>query len=539
MSDKVQTSFSDVLKVDGVFAKGYGLIPKIAMQDTELSLTAKTIYALFCSFAGNGNTTFPGRDYIRKTLDLSKDTYYKYLKQLTDQGYITIKKNFQENGQYANNIYTLENNPKKITLEQQQEQSGSLLYGTLSYTGIRSAGYGLIPRMVMLDDRLSTKAKGLYAYLASYSGAGKVAFPSVSKIQYHLQISTSSYHRFLRELRKLNYLMVVQRHIDGKLGVNDYFLTENPDVDSARELTAKKSVSFTDAYRKRTEEKDQCSQIWDMDNQRSQNWDMDNQRGQIWDTVNQRSQNWDTDNQRSQIWDMDNQHGQIWDTDNQPSQIWDMDQTPVTQEFHQRSQIWDTVNQDMVKQDTVVQDTVKSYTVKQDTAVQDMAVQDMANQDMANQDTEKQDTISNSFSSNSSLYYQSINQQVPSHWIDSMDRNMLREYIQETLEFDSFKDTGIPHTFSQVNGLIELVLDVLQTQTATIRINGGEIPRLDAIKRFLDLTYEHYEYVLECVQSQSGKIRNIRAYYLTALYNAPSTMDAWYEQRVNYDLRNS
>ncbi|MBR2896258.1 MAG: helix-turn-helix domain-containing protein [Oscillospiraceae bacterium] len=499
MSDKVQTSFSDVLKVDGVFAKGYGLIPKIAMQDTELSLTAKTIYALFCSFAGNGNTTFPGRDYIRKTLDLSKDTYYKYLKQLTDQGYITIKKNFQENGQYANNIYTLENNPKKITLEQQQEQSGSLLYGTLSYTGIRSAGYGLIPRMVMLDDRLSTKAKGLYAYLASYSGAGKVAFPSVSKIQYHLQISTSSYHRFLRELRKLNYLMVVQRHIDGKLGVNDYFLTENPDVDSARELTAKKSVSFTDAYRKRTEEKDQCSQIWDMDNQ----------------------------------------HGQIWDTDNQPSQIWDMDQTPVTQEFHQRSQIWDTVNQDMVKQDTVVQDTVKSYTVKQDTAVQDMAVQDMANQDMANQDTEKQDTISNSFSSNSSLYYQSINQQVPSHWIDSMDRNMLREYIQETLEFDSFKDTGIPHTFSQVNGLIELVLDVLQTQTATIRINGGEIPRLDAIKRFLDLTYEHYEYVLECVQSQSGKIRNIRAYYLTALYNAPSTMDAWYEQRVNYDLRNS
>ena len=456
MSDKVQTNFADILKTEGVNAKGYGLIPKIPMQDLELSLTAKTIYAFFCSLAGNGDTTFPGRDYITDKLGMNKETYYRHVKQLIEQGYISVEKQSSTNGQYAHNVYTLISNPKKLAIEQQQEGEGAL-FGTLGFTGIMSQGYGMIHRMVMIDERLSTKAKGLYAYFASYSGAGKVAFPRVARIKYHLQISENTYHKLLKELTTLNYLTVMQRHINGKLSVNDYYLMDKPDEIEAKSSTEQKTVLFDKIYEKT--------------NQPPKNPDM---------AV-------------------------------QPPKNPDMVQLPGKQEFSQPLKI--------------------PYMVKQDTEKQDLGIQDAVKQDSGIPDTNN----NSSFSNNNSLNYQSIYQQVPAHWIDSMDRNTLREYIRELLDYPSFEYAGIPRTINEVNGLIELVLDTLRTQTPTIRVNGGEVSRLEVIDRLLSLTYEHYEYVLECVKTNSGHIRNIKAYYLTSLFNAPATMDAWYEQRVNED----
>jgi len=80
-------SFGDQLKVEGINFKGFGILPKYVMLDPDLSIEAKTIYAYFCSFAGNGSATFPGRDKILSDLPMSKDAYYKHFRQLTDQGY--------------------------------------------------------------------------------------------------------------------------------------------------------------------------------------------------------------------------------------------------------------------------------------------------------------------------------------------------------------------------------------------------------------------------------------------------------------------
>lgn len=68
-------SFGDQLKVEGINFKGFGILPKYVMLDPDLSIEAKTIYAYFCSFAGNGSATFPGRDKILSDLPMSKDAY--------------------------------------------------------------------------------------------------------------------------------------------------------------------------------------------------------------------------------------------------------------------------------------------------------------------------------------------------------------------------------------------------------------------------------------------------------------------------------
>ena len=96
----------DILKTIELHSKGYGIIPKLVMQDKSLHVTSKAIYAYFCSYAGSGDTCFPSRTRICADLGISIDTFGKYLKQLTDKGYIECSQ-IKENGKFSHNVYTL------------------------------------------------------------------------------------------------------------------------------------------------------------------------------------------------------------------------------------------------------------------------------------------------------------------------------------------------------------------------------------------------------------------------------------------------
>lgn len=96
----------DILKTIELHSKGYGIIPKLVMQDKSLHVTSKAIYAYFCSYAGSGDTCFPSRTRICADLGISIDTFGKYLKQLTDKGYIECSQ-IKENGKFSHNVYIL------------------------------------------------------------------------------------------------------------------------------------------------------------------------------------------------------------------------------------------------------------------------------------------------------------------------------------------------------------------------------------------------------------------------------------------------
>ena len=42
----------------------------------------------------------------------------------------------------------------------------------------------------------------------------------------------------------------------------------------------------------------------------------------------------------------------------------------------------------------------------------------------------------------------------------------------------------------------------------------------------------HILYVMECMRDRTREIRNVRAYTLAALFNAPNTIDQHYESMV-------
>ena len=128
--------------------------------------------------------------------------------------------------------------------------------------------------------------------------------------------------------------------------------------------------------------------------------------------------------------------------------------------------------------------------------------------------------------------YQSIN-------LDGMDRiderESYRELLWENLELDILAhDTRFD--MDRVNELLEIMLDAVCSTSPTIRINGEDMPQQVVKSRFLKLNSSHIEYVLQAMNENPSAIRNIRAYLLTALYNAPLTMDNYYSALVNHYL---
>lgn len=234
MGTVIQVNWADVLRTEGINAKGYGLLPKYPMIDTDLTLTAKTIYAYLCSLSGNGESTYPSVETIKSHLGFGKKAYESNFKQLLDAGYVIRQKQRGERSRFDHNLYILASNPKKF--EQMREAAGegsSQLISRICVSGLKSVGYGMIPRTVMCDARLSYKAKGLYAYFAAFTGAGNVAFPSLEQITRQLDINKDTYYKYMRELTSLNYITIVQLH-NGKFAGNQYYLNDKPDEASVQ-----------------------------------------------------------------------------------------------------------------------------------------------------------------------------------------------------------------------------------------------------------------------------------------------------------------
>ena len=176
-------SLADIIRVEGINCKGFGIVAKAVMLDENISIEAKAIYAYFCSFAGSGSTSFPSRSKILKDLNISKSTYYSHFNRLVEQDYIRVERSNQGN-LMGRNIYTIVSKPAKFVSVNDNEKAGRIMM-----SGLKSAGYGTVPKAVMQDDRLSIKAKGIYAYFCSLTGRGESAFPRKDVIIGHLGIS--------------------------------------------------------------------------------------------------------------------------------------------------------------------------------------------------------------------------------------------------------------------------------------------------------------------------------------------------------------
>ncbi|MBD5462687.1 MAG: helix-turn-helix domain-containing protein [Lachnospiraceae bacterium] len=120
---------------------------------------------------------------------------------------------------------------------------------------------------------------------------------------------------------------------------------------------------------------------------------------------------------------------------------------------------------------------------------------------------------------------------------DGMDRMELaeayREIIHENIEYDILAER---YGKQRMDETVELMLEVILSKRPYIRIAGDDFPREVVRSRFLKINSSHLEYVFDCIDRNTTKVGNIKAYLLTALYNAPATMDSYYRAEVNHGL---
>ena len=117
--------------------------------------------------------------------------------------------------------------------------------------------------------------------------------------------------------------------------------------------------------------------------------------------------------------------------------------------------------------------------------------------------------------------------------MDEMDR--YRELIKENIDFDLLLQEH-PYDQETLEGYVELLVEVCCSRRDFIRIAGEEMPTGVVKSRFLKLNREHIAHVLDSLSQNTTLVKNIKAYTLAALYNAPTTISQYYASLVSHDL---
>lgn len=118
---------------------------------------------------------------------------------------------------------------------------------------------------------------------------------------------------------------------------------------------------------------------------------------------------------------------------------------------------------------------------------------------------------------------------------DLRDIDEYREIIKENIDYE-YLLADMPYDHDRLEEVLELIVETVCSTKKYIRVAGTEYPAEVVRSRLLKLDMEHIKFVFDCLKENTTKIRNIKQYLLTTLYNAPATIGNYYSALVQHDL---
>lgn len=103
-----------------------------------------------------------------------------------------------------------------------------------------------------------------------------------------------------------------------------------------------------------------------------------------------------------------------------------------------------------------------------------------------------------------------------------MESEQTEEMIREQIEYDCIVHDG---NRKMVDEMVMIISDVFTGITPTVRVGRDNLPRGAVISRLRKLDSEHILFIISEIEHNTSKIRNIKSFILTSLYNAPATME--------------
>lgn len=112
--------------------------------------------------------------------------------------------------------------------------------------------------------------------------------------------------------------------------------------------------------------------------------------------------------------------------------------------------------------------------------------------------------------------------------------NSCREDVKERIEYEILAEQYPGNDYLET--IVELMVETLCSAKRNIRVAGDELPAEVVKERLMQVDSEIVGFVLDCLKMNTTKIRNIKQYLLTTLYNAPVTIGSHFTSLVNHDL---
>ena len=115
------------------------------------------------------------------------------------------------------------------------------------------------------------------------------------------------------------------------------------------------------------------------------------------------------------------------------------------------------------------------------------------------------------------------------------NRKLLEEYFSRSLEVELLLRL-YPDDEDTIYQIVDLLVDTCDSKRKLIRIAGDDKPAEVVLSRLKKLNADHICFVLDCLAANTSPIRNMKQYLLAALFNAPTTIQLYYQNKVNHDL---
>ena len=120
---------------------------------------------------------------------------------------------------------------------------------------------------------------------------------------------------------------------------------------------------------------------------------------------------------------------------------------------------------------------------------------------------------------------------------EEIDKNTTYiEQIKKNLDYEFYMTNDKCNDKTLLKELFDIICEVVCVKRKMIKVGGVVYPYEYVRSKFLELTSSHVWYIIDCMKETTTRIVNIKAYLLAALFNAPRTIDHYYQQKVQHDL---
>ena len=114
-------------------------------------------------------------------------------------------------------------------------------------------------------------------------------------------------------------------------------------------------------------------------------------------------------------------------------------------------------------------------------------------------------------------------------------REQLEDYFYQALEVELLLRL-CPDDEDTIYQIVDLLVDTCSTKRKMLRIAGDDKPTEVVRSRLKKLNADHIRFVLDSLAENTAPVRNMKQYLLAMLYNAPTTMNLYYQNKTNHDF---